>query len=277
MKMNNLLKNISMGIFAVMLLTSTLTLGVQNGINITKIEDRVEEQVSILHNVKTENEDVKLGSVHPIIQIAEATKEIDNEIESEEYSKKIDYNKADFESNSLEPNSENGTDPKPTLSQDGKVNEVTIKAEKLPNGQYAYLMLKHILYDGESAEDLTKRYSKIPTIPGPTIEMSQHDVLILHSIDETGLKKTQEIRAEKAGTFEYYGEHYRTLGLFGAIIIDPIEKVPAQINGKVVNVNTQDLEKQYVLFMVGSTFWGQEIDSNHNQKPLWTNPTRSRS
>ena len=271
--MNNLLKNILMGIFAVMLLTSTLTLGVQNGINIAKIEDRVEEQVSILHNLKTENDDVKLGSVHPIIQIAEATKEIDNEIESEEYSKKIVYNKADLESNSLEPNSEIGTDPKPTLSQDGKVNEVTIKAEKLPNGQYAYLMLKHILYDGESAEDLTKRYSKIPTIPGPTIEMSQHDVLILHSIDETGLKKTQEIRAEKAGTFEYYGEHYRTLGLFGAIIIDPIEEVPAQINGKVVNVNTQDLEKQYVLFMVGSTFWGQEIDSNHNQKPLWTNPT----
>ena len=271
--MNNLLKNILMGIFAVMLLTSTLTLGVQNGINIPKIEDRVEDQVSNLHTLKTENDAVKLGSVHPIIQIAEATKEIDNEIESEEYSKKIDYNKADLESNSLEPNSEIGTDPKPTLSQDGKVNEVTIKAEKLPNGQYAYLMLKHILYDGESAEDLTKRYSKIPTIPGPTIEMSQHDVLILHSIDETGLKKTQEIRAEKAGTFEYYGEHYRTLGLFGAIIIDPIEEVPAQINGKVVNVNTQDLEKQYVLFMVGSTFWGQEIDSNHNQKPLWTNPT----
>jgi hypothetical protein len=131
MKMNNLLKNILMGIFAVMLLTSTLTMGVQNGINIAKIEDRVEEQVSILNPFKTENDDVKLGSVHPIIQIAEASKEIDNEIESEEYSKKIDYNKADLESNS-----EIGTDPKPTLSQDGKVNEVTIKAEKLPNGQY---------------------------------------------------------------------------------------------------------------------------------------------
>ena len=82
MKMNNLLKNSLMGIFAVMLLTSTLTLGVQNGINIAKIEDRVEEQVSILHNLNTENDDVKLGSVHPIIQIAEASKEIDNEIES---------------------------------------------------------------------------------------------------------------------------------------------------------------------------------------------------
>ncbi len=257
MKMNNLLKNIIMGIFAVMLLTSTLTLGVQNGIN----------------TPKAENNDVKLKSVHPVIHIAEGAKEIDNDIDSEEYLKKIDNNKGELESNPLGPTSEMTNNSKPTLSQYGKVNEVTIKAEKLPNGQYAYQMLKHIFYHGELAEDLTKRYSKIPTIPGPSIEMTQHDILILHSIDETGLKKTQEIRAEKAGTFEYYGEQYRTLGLFGALIINPIEKVPAQLNGKVVNIDISSLEKQYVLFMVGSTFWGQEIDSNHNQKPLWTNPT----
>jgi len=143
----------------------------------------------------------------------------------------------------------------------------------LPNGQYAYRILKHMIYDGQSVEDLTERYPKIPTIPGPSIEMTQYDSLILHSIDETGIKKTQKITAQNAGTFEYYGEHYRTLGLFGAIIINPIDKVPAQINGKVVSVDISSLEKQYVLFMVGSTFWGQEIDSNHNQKPLWTNPT----
>jgi hypothetical protein len=76
MKMNNLLKNILMGIFAVMLLTSTLTLGVQNGIN----------------TPKSENKDVKLGSVHPVIQIAEAAKEIDSEIDYEEYLKKINSN-----------------------------------------------------------------------------------------------------------------------------------------------------------------------------------------
>ena len=270
--MNNLLKNIIMCIFAVILLTSTLILGVQNGINIVKNENSGGEKHSILPNSIAENDNVKLTSVHPIIQTAEATteidnKEIDHKIKSEGYAKKIDYNKGELDSN-LELGSENDTD-----TQFNKVNEVTIKAEKLQNGQYAYRMLKHILYDGESAEDLTKRYSKIPTIPGPSIEMTQNDVLILHSIDETGLKKTQEIRAEKPGTFEYYGEHYRTLGLFGALIINPIEKVPAQINGEVVNVSTEELEKQYVLFMVGSTFWGQEIDSNHNQKPLWTNPT----
>ena len=64
MKMNNVLKNSLMGIFAVMLLTSTLTMGVQNGINTEKIEDSVENN----------------GSVHPIIQMAEASKEIDNEM-----------------------------------------------------------------------------------------------------------------------------------------------------------------------------------------------------
>ena len=273
MKMNNLLKNILMSIFAVMLLTSTLTLGVQNSINTAKIDDSEGKKGSIMQPSKSENTEMKLGSVHPIIQIAEATKEIGNEIESDEYVKKIDNTKGELESTPVESSPEIGTHPNSTLSQYGKVNEVTIKAEKLPNGQYAYRMLKHVLHDGESVEDLTKRYSKIATIPGPSIEMTQHDVLILHSIDETGLKKTQEIIAEKPGTFEYYGEHYRTLGLFGAIIINPIEKVPAQINGKVVSVDIEDLEKQYVLFMVGSTFWGQEIDSNHNQKPLWTNPT----
>ncbi|HYJ02716.1 MAG TPA: multicopper oxidase domain-containing protein [Nitrososphaeraceae archaeon] len=250
MKMNNLLKNSLMGIFAVMLLTSTLTMGVQNGINTEKIKDSVENN----------------GSVHPIIQMAEASKEIDNKIQSEKSLKNL-------KSNPFESNSEIGNNPKETLSQNGTVNEVTIKAEKLPNGQYAYRMLKHIIYNGQSVEDLTERYPKIPTIPGPSIEMTQHDSLILHSIDETGIKKTQKITAQNAGTFEYYGEHYRTLGLFGAIIINPIEKVPAQINGKVVSVDISSLEKQYVLFMVGSTFWGQEIDSNHNQKPLWTNPT----
>jgi YVTN family beta-propeller protein len=273
MKMNNLLKNILMGIFAVMLLTSTLTLGVQNSINTAKIDESEGKKGNIMQFSKSENTEMKLGSVHPNIQIAEAAKEINNKIESNEYLKKFDNTQGELEATHGESGSQIGTHTNSTLSQYGKVNEVTIKVEKLPNGQYAYRMLKHVLQDGESVEDLTKRYPKIATIPGPSIEMTQHDVLILHSIDETGLKKTQEISAEKPGTFEYYGEHYRTLGLFGALIINPIEKVPAQINGKVVSVDIEDLEKQYVLFMVGSTFWGQEIDSNHNQKPLWTNPT----
>ena len=141
--MNNLLKNIIMCISAVMLLTSTLILGVQNGINIVKNENSGGEKHSIMPNSIAENDNVKLPSVHPIIQTAEAAKEIDNkeidnEIKSEGYAKKIDYNKGESDSN-LESGSENDTDP-----QFNKVNEVTIKAEKLQNGQYAYLSLIHI-------------------------------------------------------------------------------------------------------------------------------------
>ena len=97
-------------------------------------------------------------------------------------------------------------------------------------------------------------------------------MLILHSIDENDEEKTQKIEGKDIGSFEYFGDKFRTLGLFGAIIINPIDKVPAQIDGKIVNVGVDQLDKQFVLFMVGSTFWGQEIDANHYQKPLWTNP-----
>src|SRR5215207_7877215 len=96
LKMNN---------FAVMLLTSTFILGVQNGINTVKIENSADEKGSDLHKSNAENDNVKLLSGHHIIQIAEATKEIDNEIESEGYTKKIDYNK-EVDSNPLETGSE---------------------------------------------------------------------------------------------------------------------------------------------------------------------------
>ncbi len=73
--------------------------------------------------------------------MAEASKEIDNKIESEKSLKKL-------QSNPFEPNSEIGNNSKEIFSQNGTVNEVTIQAEKLPNGQYAYRMLKHIIHDG---------------------------------------------------------------------------------------------------------------------------------
>ncbi len=257
--MNKLFKNIIMGIFAVILLTSTLTLGVQNGINTPNIEKNNDN-----------NENNLKGSQHPIVQIAEAVKEIPNEgnykgyIQEKNYAKEKELEREQqqkIQYNSLE-----------TTSEYGKVNEVTIKAEKLPNGQYAYRMLEHILIDGQSQEDLTKRYPTIPTIPGPSIEINQNDLLILHSIDENEEQKTQRIEPKEIGSFEYFGDRFRTLGLFGAIIVNPIDKVPAQLDGKVVSVDVNTLDKQYVLFMVGSTFWGQEIDQNHNQRPLWTNP-----
>jgi len=254
MKMNRLFKNIIMGIFSVILLTSTLTVGVQNGINNPNMEKN------------NDNENKNKGSQHPIVQIAEAAKEIANEVNYEGYKQENSYSKEKEQEQQLQYDSIESTSP------NGKVNEVTIKAEKLPNGQYAYRMLEHILIDGKSKEDLTKRYPQIPTIPGPSIEINQHDLLIIHSIDENGDQKTQRIEPKEIGSFEYFGDRFRTLGLFGAIIVNPIDKVPAQLDGKIVSVDVNTLDKQFVLFMVGSTFWGQEIDANHNQRPLWTNP-----
>src|SRR5918993_1482439 len=254
MKVNKLFKNMIMGIFAVILLTSTLTVGVQNGFNTPNNERN------------NDNENKIKGNQHPIVQIAEGAKEIANEGNYEGYIQKNSYSKEKEREQQLEYDSIERT------SEDGKVNKVTIKAERLPNGQYAYRMIEHILIDGKSEQDLTKRYPQIPTIPGPSIEINQHDLLILISIDENGEQKTQRIEPKEIGSFEYFGDRFRTLGLFGAIIVNPIDKVPAQIDGKVVSVDLNTLDKQYVLFMVGSTFWGQEIDANHNQRPLWTNP-----
>jgi YVTN family beta-propeller protein len=264
MKMNKFYKNITMGLFAVILLTSTLTLGVQNGINTPVVN------IEGYNNGNDQENKIKASSSqHPIVQIAEAVKEIPNEGNYERYAQEKD---------SYSKQKEIGQEPRSqynsieTTSEYGKVNEVTIKVERLPNGQYAYRMIEHILVDGDSKEDLTQRYPLTPTIPGPSIEINQNDLLIIHSIDEEGQQKTQRIEPKEIGSFEYFGDRFRTLGLFGAIIVNPIDKVPAQLDGKVVSVDVNSLDKQFVLFMVGSTFWGQEIDQNHKQRALWTNP-----
>jgi hypothetical protein len=68
-----------MGIFAVILLTSTLTVGVQNGFN-TPDNER-----------KNDNENKIKGNQHPIVQIAEGAKEIANEGNYEGYIQKSSF------------------------------------------------------------------------------------------------------------------------------------------------------------------------------------------
>ena len=267
MRMNKIFTNLTLGIFAVILLTSTLTVGVQNGKNIPNIGVQKGLDIPINEKASSSSENkIQASQQHPIIQMAEGAKEIPNEVNDGEYS----HSNADV--NAKQPAPQQQYAYEEPINDYGKVNEVTIKAERLPNGQYAYRMIEHILMDGAYKKDLTNRYPQIPTIPGPSIEINQNELLILHSIDENDDVKTQKIEGKDIGSFEYFGDRFRTLGLFGAIIINPIDKVPAQIDGKIVNVGVDQLDKQFVLFMVGSTFWGQEIDANHNQKPLWTNP-----
>jgi hypothetical protein len=66
-------------------------------------------------------------------------------------------------------------------------------------------------------------------------------------------------------------------GLFGTLIVNPAGgKVPALIDGKVVDVDIADIKREFIPWMHETTFWGQEL--NHIVKgdkeiPLWTNPT----
>ena len=83
-----------------------------------------------------------------------------------------------------------------------------------------------------------------------------------------------------AGTWPYHDHTFGSelgsedKGLFGAIIVND-KKTKALIDGKVKNIKTDKLDKEFVMYMVETTFWGVEIDHTNGglQTPLWTNPT----
>ena len=65
-------------------------------------------------------------------------------------------------------------------------------------------------------------------------------------------------------------------GLFSTVIINPADgKVNALVNGTTKEVDVQDIDKEFILFVTDDAFWGVEIDNNNNKKhtPLWVNPT----
>jgi len=161
------------------------------------------------------------------------------------------------------------------------VHNVALTAEILPNGQLAYAIA------GNEA-----------VIPGPTLLVKEGDTLNVTLTNNTSIKigfkvpdlpqpssakidpgktKAYNIKASKAGTYAYHGNSNgkELLGLFGAIVVDkahgPIDSY-VNGNGKIIPVSSADIDKQFVLFMVGSTFWGTEIAVDGTQKPLWANP-----
>jgi len=83
-----------------------------------------------------------------------------------------------------------------------------------------------------------------------------------------------------AGTWPYHDHTFGSelgsedAGLFGAIIVNE-EKTKALIDGKIRSIYTDTIDKEYILYMVETTFWAVEIDNNNGgkQTPLWTNPT----
>ena len=170
-------------------------------------------------------------------------------------------------------------------------HDIHLSANTLPNGQYAFKMEKHTSSDGA-----TPLYPAEATIPGPTVFVKKGDVLnvtLTNNIQlaggaqfKVGLtsgsievaygdSKTYTHTASDAGTFVYGDESSHLLGLFGALIVDnadgSVQNFVDEIGNRVATKRS-DLDKEFVMFMVGSTFWGSET-VNGVQRPLWTNPT----
>lgn len=158
-------------------------------------------------------------------------------------------------------------------------NAVDLEAVVLPNGQFAYEMESH----ARGAEDLTDMYADMATIPGPTIVIQEGDTLeidvdTLLAIDaDVDFDDDVADGTAPAGTYLYTSEESALVGLFGAIIVNradgSVESYVDGGTGEITEVEASELEKEFLLFMVGSTFWGQEILADGTQNPLWTNPT----
>ncbi len=173
-------------------------------------------------------------------------------------------------------------------------HNITLSAEVLPNGQFGYKMISHT-----SSEGSTPNYSAEAVIPGPTIFVTQGDKVSIEltnntSIDvsfaaeglsvgnnvqlapgQTGNYSLNTNKAGAVGTHPYGDVKSALLGLFGAIVVDNQDgAVQSYVDGDgtIAAVNKTDLDKEFVMFMVGSTFWGTEI-ANNTQTPIWTNPT----
>ena len=106
---------------------------------------------------------------------------------------------------------------------------------------------------------MTSKYSKLATIPGPTLVITEGDYVKVNIKDKDGnLVTSEEFLASQPGTFLYIddskdGEN----GLFGAVIVNPKNNVTTGlIKGKIQELPLNKLDKDIVLFMVGSTFLG---------------------
>lgn len=168
---------------------------------------------------------------------------------------------------------------------------VSMSAEVLPNGQLGYKMISHT-----SSEGATPTYPDEAVIPGPTLFVKQGDVINVLLTNNTrvdvglfapdlvpvnnikvapGETGDYHVTTQIVGTFPYGDNVSALLGLFGAIVVDNQDGTVQSLvdgDGAIAPVQRSELDKEIVLFMVGSTFWGTEI-VNDTQIPLWTNPS----
>ncbi|MGE5633752.1 MAG: multicopper oxidase domain-containing protein [Deltaproteobacteria bacterium] len=82
-----------------------------------------------------------------------------------------------------------------------KLHEIKMAGVELPDGHQAYKMLEYKIIDKENrTQDITSRYSKLPTIPGPTLVMTEGDTARLTLVNEIG---------RGAVSLHTHGVHYK--------------------------------------------------------------------
>ena len=209
---------------------------------------------------------------------------MNNEETNEGIKKNVFYSLVSI--NSSIPDTAPFTLPSSVKSGNNTLHNIELEVVVLPTGMPAYKMISHIkthsnssasATDNYNATDLTSKYSKLATIPGPTLVVDEGDLVKVDIKDKNGnIQTSEEFVASKPGTFLYMdnskeGEN----GLFGAVIVNPADKLTTGlVKGKIQELSLNEIDKEIILFMVGSTFWGMEIDNhdNNRQIPLWTNP-----
>jgi manganese oxidase len=81
------------------------------------------------------------------------------------------------------------------------LHEIRMAAVELPAGHTAFKMLEYKMIDKENrTTDITARYSKLPTIPGPTLVMTEGDTARLTLVNEIGSGMT---------SLHTHGAHYK--------------------------------------------------------------------
>jgi YVTN family beta-propeller protein len=150
------------------------------------------------------------------------------------------------------------------------VHDISITEQVLPDGEPAYKMIKHLI---NNSIDVTGNYSKLATIPGPTIVINDGDKVQVTIKHLDGNVTQEDFVAPHPGTFVYQDDGLGDRGLYGVVIVNPKDGMTeALVNGNITTIPLSEIDKDVLLFMVGSTFWGMEIGKNGTQTPLWTNP-----
>jgi hypothetical protein len=85
-------------------------------------------------------------------------------------------------------------------------------------------------------------------------------------------QKNYRWNTQKVGAFAYHDQGAQPLGLLDAIVVDDLSgKVQGFVDGDGTITSVQhahQLDKEFVIFMVDSTFWRTKVGSNGAQRPL---------